>query len=79
MKQTPSYLQDYQQDYHCHLASSPLFSNSVVDDSSPNSGIPHKLSSSICYDHISPNHKHCCLSISTQFEPQFYHQAVSRP
>jgi hypothetical protein len=49
----------------------------VVDDSSPNSGILHKLSSSIGYDHISPNHKHFCLSILSQVEPQFYHQAVS--
>jgi hypothetical protein len=75
MKQSPSYLQDY----HCHLASFPLLSNSMVNDSSTILGIPHTLSSSISYDHLSMNHKQFCLSTSSQIEPQFYHQAVSNP
>jgi hypothetical protein len=65
MKQTPSYLEDY----HCHLASLPSFSNLMVNGSSSISGIPYTLFSFFYYDHLSMNHKHFCLSISSQLEP----------
>ena len=41
-----------------------------------NSGIPYNLSSFIGYDKLCSSYKSFCLSVSTHFEPQFYHQAI---
>lgn len=40
------------------------------------SNIPYSLSSSISNDKLSPSHKHFSLSVSSNFEPQFYHHVV---
>jgi hypothetical protein len=66
-KCTPGYLQQY----HCQLVQHPVQSIPEVD-----SAPPFSLSSFISYDHISSGHKHFCLSISTDPEPQVFHQAV---
>jgi len=67
-KQKPGYLQQY----HCQLAShSSPNSDSVKSDS----GIQYSLSSSLCYDKLSPSYQAFCLSISSTYEPQFFHQA----
>jgi hypothetical protein len=68
LKQKPGYLQQY----HCQLAShSSSFSNSVQLDS----GILYSLSSSLCYDRLSPSYKTYYLQVSSTHEPQFFHQA----
>ena len=41
-----------------------------------NSSIPYNLSSFIGYDKLSSPYKSFCLSVSTHFEPLFYHQAI---
>jgi len=41
-----------------------------------NSGILFPLSSFVSYDNLSSSFKHFCLSISSEVEPQYYHQAV---
>jgi hypothetical protein len=72
-KHTPRYLQHY----HCHLASLP---NSLKSSPMINTGtgtyISYSLSSVISYYRLSPSHKHYCLSISSHYEPKFFHQAV---
>jgi hypothetical protein len=68
LKQKPGYLQQY----HCQVAShSSSFSDSVQLDS----GILYSLSSSLCYDRLSPSYKTYCLQVSSTHEPQFFHQA----
>jgi hypothetical protein len=39
------------------------------------SGISYSLSSSLCYDRLSPSYKTFCLQVSSTYEPQFFHQA----
>jgi hypothetical protein len=72
VKQKPSYLQDYH--YKQVFSCSPQSASNV-----DNSGKPYPLSSFISYDNLSSKHKHFCLSISSQPEPKFYHQAVKDP
>ena len=72
VKQKPSYLQDY---HYKQVSSCSPQSTSSVD----NSGKPYPLSSFISYDNLSSKHKHFCLSISSQPEPKFYHQAIKDP
>lgn len=67
-KQKPSYLHQY----HCQLAShSSPNSDSVKSDI----GKQYSLSSSLCYDKLSHSYQAFCLSISSTYEPQFFHQA----
>jgi hypothetical protein len=66
---------DYLQQYHCQLAfTSPGFVSKV--SSSSNSGISFPLSSFVSHSNLSSSFKHFCLSISSDVEPQYYHQAV---
>ena len=58
----PSYLKDY----HCHMALGSVFSSSH----------PYSISKHLSYDSLPPAHKHFVLSVSSHFEPQFYHQAI---
>jgi hypothetical protein len=46
---------------------------------SSTAGIPFGLSSCISYDNLSPMQKSFSLSVSSHFEPKFYHQAVKIP
>jgi hypothetical protein len=39
------------------------------------SGIQYSLSFSLCYDKLSPSYQAFFLSISSTYEPQFFHQA----
>jgi hypothetical protein len=66
---------EYLQHYHYHMAST---SPELVSKAShfDNSGIPFPLSSFVSYDNLSSSFKHFCLSISSEVEPQYYHQAV---
>jgi len=73
LRKEPSYLQDY----HCQLATSQPVSTSMDMTVSKNSGTPYSLSSFLSYDKLSPTHKHFSLSVSTVFEPTYYHQAVA--
>lgn len=64
--QPPSYLRDY----HCNLLShSPTHSKHTL----------YLLSQVLPYDTLSPDHKHFALTVSSQFEPRFYHEAVPFP
>jgi len=61
----------YLQQYHCQLVSHLVQSNpKVISDT------PFPLSSSLEYDKVSPAHKLFCLFVSTNHEPQFFHQAI---
>jgi hypothetical protein len=74
IRQKPNYLHDY----HCQLvtsSSTSLQPSSNLADQSIQ-GTSHALSSVLSYDRLSTSHKHFALSISTSFEPQFFHQAV---
>jgi hypothetical protein len=70
IKHKPSYLQDY----HCKLVFSCSPQSAANVDNSGKKTYP--LSSFISYDNLSSNHKHFCLSISSQPKLKFYHQAV---
>ena len=67
----PSYLQDF----HCNLAAhytdttKSIYSHSVL----------YPISKYLAYDQLSPTYKHFVLSVSSQSEPQFFHQAVKFP
>ena len=61
----PSYLRDF----HCNLASSL-----------PTSSTSHyPISQFLSSDSLSPQYRNFILSVSSSFEPQFYHQAVQFP
>ncbi|XP_075480740.1 uncharacterized protein LOC142521421 [Primulina tabacum] len=62
----PSYLRDY----HCNLlhSSAPIISK-----------CPYPLSACVSYDALSQSYRNLVLNVSSQFEPQFYHQAVQLP
>jgi len=66
---------DYLQQHHCHLASTSPEPFSQASHSA-NSSIPFPLSSSVSYANLSSSFKHFCLSISSEVEPQYYHQVV---
>lgn len=59
----PSYLRDY----HCNLLQAKEQSSSSC---------PYPLGNYINYKRLSPVYRHLTLNISSQTEPQFYHQAV---
>ena len=59
----PSYLRDY----HCHLA----FSSHI-----PFTHSCYPISQFLSYDLLSLSYKKFILSVSSSFEPQFYHQVV---
>ena len=54
----------YLKDFHCTMASSTCLTS------------PHALSKVITYDALSPSYRAFALSVSVDFEPQFFHQAV---
>jgi hypothetical protein len=54
------------------------FSDDSVIDSN-NASIQFPLSSVLTYDNLSPSHKAFSLSLISQTEPQFFHQAVKSP
>ena len=69
----------YLQDYHCNLAASPsptLSTSKGKVTALPSSGTSHCISHSLSYCKLSPQFKKFALAISTNIEPQFYHQAV---
>jgi len=70
----------YLQQYHCQLASHPSsFQSSSLAKTANDTGIPHCLSSVISYDHFSSSHKIFSLSVTSHYEPKFFHQAIKFP
>jgi hypothetical protein len=68
------------QDFHCQQASSsPHSPFPSHDDSTPSPSISYPLSSYLSYKKLSPAHNRFSLSVSSIFEPQFFHQAVKYP
>lgn len=57
----PSYLKDF----HCNL---------TIDNS--HCRTPYPVSQYLSYDSLSPSHKHFFMAISSNYEPQYYHQAL---
>jgi hypothetical protein len=73
VKRPPGYLQDF----HCNIAISSHSHPSIHSASTTiSSGNQYPLSSVLTYDKLSNSHEHFSLFVSTNFEPQFYHQAV---
>jgi hypothetical protein len=68
VKQKPGYLQQY----HCQLASHYASSSDSMHSDSCNL---YSLSSSLCYNKLSPSYKAYCLQVSSTYEPQLFHQA----
>lgn len=62
----PSYLRDY----HCHL---------LKYNSAPSTSILYPINNYMSYDTLSSSHKKFVLNVSSQFEPQFFHQAIKIP
>jgi hypothetical protein len=64
--------------YHCNLASSscPVLSTSHDKVTAFPSGTPYCISKSLSYSNLSPHYQKFALTITTDIEPQFYHQAV---
>jgi hypothetical protein len=60
----------YLQHYHFQVASQSPHSDSM------DSGIPFSISSFLSYSKLSPSYTTFCLSVSSTYEPQFYHQAT---
>jgi hypothetical protein len=60
----------YLQHYHYQAASHSPHSDSM------DSGIPFSISSFLSYSKLSPSYTTFCLSVSSTYEPQFYHQAT---
>jgi transposase InsO family protein len=75
IKRPPGYLQDF----HCNIANSYHSNASIHSTSAVSSSNQYPLSSILTYDKLSNSHKHFSLSMSTNFEPKFYHQAVKYP
>jgi hypothetical protein len=76
----PKHAPRYLQQYHCHLASLPNSLKSFPMTKAGNdTGNPYSLSSVLSYDRLSPSHKHFSLSISSHYEPKFFHQAIKFP
>jgi hypothetical protein len=73
----PSYLQNYH--YQLATASHPDSSSPQLSAISNDSGIPYDLSSVLSYVNLSSTHRSFSLSVSSTFEPKFYHQAVKIP
>ena len=59
----PSFLRDF----HCNLLSQNALNH--CDKFYP-------ISDYLSYDCVSPSHKNFVMNVSSQFEPQFYHQAI---
>jgi hypothetical protein len=63
----------YLQNYHCNLAAQPQVPTRSTRSFS---GKQYDLSYVLDYNSLSNSNKHFCLSVSTHFEPKFFHQAV---
>ncbi|XP_068647970.1 uncharacterized protein [Aristolochia californica] len=61
----------YLQDYHCNLITG--------SSSSASSRTSYPISNSISYHALSDSHRNFVLNLSSQVEPQYYHQAVKCP
>ncbi|KAK0595997.1 hypothetical protein LWI29_011853 [Acer saccharum] len=66
VRQPPCYLRDF----HCNL---------ISHWDIPYSSTFYPLSKALSYDSLSSSHKHFVLNVSSQYQPQFFHQAVKYP